>query len=366
MTYHQIDEKGAVIPYPGEVPAEAVAAIERADDEQIVRSFTGGFAQENLLYSYEIKTKTGKVLVVGVGVDGAKEIARLLGNVEVQPDAKVQEKDDYFYGMIRARDLLRNVTLAGFARQCKYYLDEANRPTERLNEWAYVIALTKAQRNAILAITPQGPLIKIVQEFISQKKATRLTPPRQTITKQPEAKPEVKPGAKKEPGKLEMNKLKAAFMMSWREYEGLMVWGPEESDKQRASWLKEKFGKDSLTELTAEELGKAKSMVDGDITAIIASTEERTPQAEPAKAEAKAEEELASLAERQQVAEQIMSRLKVEKNEVKDIVVQVTGKKRDWTRQDIKKILDYIEEEEQKLTTGAEAEADSFLSENLI
>jgi len=32
MTYHQVDDKGAIVPYPGEVPVEAIAAIERADD----------------------------------------------------------------------------------------------------------------------------------------------------------------------------------------------------------------------------------------------------------------------------------------------------------------------------------------------
>ena len=242
---------------------EAIAAIERADEKAIIESFAGGFAQEHLIYSYPIKTKEGKKLVVGISVDGAKEIARLLGNIEILPDVKVQERDDYFYGMIRAKDLLRNVTLAGFGRQSMYILGESNEPTDRRDEMAYVKALSKAQRNGILSVAPQEAVVKIVQQFIEQKKLGRLAPPKTDLipTQQPSvALPE------KHENKNDLNKAKAAFIMKWRELSSYMKWNETHSETMRKQWLHSAFTKDSLTEISLDELNRALGKLDSEIT----------------------------------------------------------------------------------------------------
>lgn len=167
---YQYGESGELIPAKG-VPEEAIFALERADEVAIVEQFSTPFAETNLLYSYEIDGKP----IIGINVKGGYEVARLLGNLEVM-DIHVQEKEDYFYAAVRARDILRNVTLIGVGRCCKYYVGKGNVPTDRLNEHAYVIAISKGQRNSILAVAPQEAVLKIVQTFIEQKKVQKLSP----------------------------------------------------------------------------------------------------------------------------------------------------------------------------------------------
>lgn len=178
MPYYGQDATGKLVPIRGEdIPQEAIMAIERADESAIIEHLVSPFGMDNFLYSYTIDTKDGKKDIIGIGVDGAAEIACLMGNVEVLTDVKVEEKDDYFYGMVRARDLLRNVTLLGVARQCKYMLDKGNRPIkDRPNEHAFTCAITKGQRNAILAVCSNEVIVRAVDKFAEQKKIKRLPP----------------------------------------------------------------------------------------------------------------------------------------------------------------------------------------------
>lgn len=178
-------------------PEEAIFALERADEESIVAQFSTPFAETSLLYSYEIDGKP----IIGINVKGGYEIARLLGNIEAL-DIHVQEKEDYFYAAVRARDILRNVTLIGVGRCCKYYVGRGNVPTDRLNEHAYVIAISKGQRNSILAVAPQEAVLKIVQVFIEQKKVQKLSPGTAVARKVDAAVPTVTDEEKKEVLKL--------------------------------------------------------------------------------------------------------------------------------------------------------------------
>jgi len=154
-----------------------MVAIERADEEQIVERLTKYDVQPYFAYSYPIKTKEGVKEVIGISADGAKEIAQQLGHVKAQTDVKVVEQDDYFYGIVPVTDLQRNVTLLGFARQSKYIIGEGNVPIlDRLDDTAFVKALTKAQRNGILSIAPQGTIAAIVSK-LDPKFIKKLTAP---------------------------------------------------------------------------------------------------------------------------------------------------------------------------------------------
>jgi len=361
MPYYE-EKDGQVIPYSGEIPQEAIFAIERADDDAIIQTFSGGFAQEHLMYSYPITTKVGKKMIVGIGVQGANEIAKLLGNIEVLPDVRVQEKDNYFYGVVRAKDIIRNVTLAGFGRQSIFIQTEGMQPTDRNDEHAYVKALTKGQRNAILAISPQEAVVKIVQQFMEQKKLGRLAPPNTKLpTSTAEQKQDTGKGKGKKEGTDELNKAKAAFMMKWSSFKSLMGWNEEKSENMRKEFLTKNFKKASLTELTKEEMIKGIDVIEASITANQQSgeggtqtrwnagekTEEPAAVKEP-KAETTPEktkhEELANVDEKRKVA-QALSVIGYDRDKIRATIHEVTGKQKDWTDSDLKKVWDFIDKE---------------------
>ncbi len=365
MTYHQVDDKGELTPFTGDMPIEAITAIERADDEAIVQSFSGGFAQEHYVYSYPISTKQGKKSIVGIGSAGAKRIALLLGNIEVLPDVRVQEKDDYFYGVVRVKDLLRNTTLAGFGRQSVFILTEGNEPTNRRDEHAYVKSLTKAQRNGILSVAPQEALVKIVKQFFDEKKLGRLTPPmqpntpsttkaqpatpsQQSSTKdtQPLTPPEEKgkgKAADKKASTAEMNKAKAAFMMKWHELQGYSGWDNEESDKQREEWLKTNFNVDSLTKLDKDQIMSGVGKINANIAAI--TNQEPSVEQEEVSSEATPEETTedkpASVEEKREIAQQLAG-LGQDRDTIRETFNSVTNKTQSWMKSDIIKLQEHI------------------------
>lgn len=150
---------------PVEATEEALIAIDRAEDNEIIARLTSASSQQYYAYSYGIMTKDGPVDVVGISVDGSREIARMLGNIKVSSEIKVEDRGDYFYAVVPVTDLTRNVTLVGVARQSKYIIGEGLKQDERrIDEWAFVKAINKAQRNGILAIAPQN----VIQEIISK------------------------------------------------------------------------------------------------------------------------------------------------------------------------------------------------------
>lgn len=169
------DDKG-IVSYKDTIPQEAILAIDRADDDAIASRIGSSAVSDHFLYSYPIQTADGTKQIIGIGVDGGYEIARLMGNIEVLTQIKVEEKGDYFYGCVWAKDITRNTTLMGVARQCKYIIGKGNEPTNRLDESAFVKAITKGQRNAILAIAPQEAVAKAIETFIQMKKIKALSP----------------------------------------------------------------------------------------------------------------------------------------------------------------------------------------------
>ena len=81
MSFYERSTEGKLVPVTGEIPDEAIRAIERFDEEAIVHRMTTGIAVEAFIYHYPIKTATGVREIVGVSTDGADEIARMLGSL---------------------------------------------------------------------------------------------------------------------------------------------------------------------------------------------------------------------------------------------------------------------------------------------
>jgi hypothetical protein len=260
-----------LVPYKEDVPEEAILAIERADEQSIVESLTAPEKQKYFAYSYEIMTKEGPRQIIGISVDGAAEIALELGNIEVLPDLKVEDRDDYFYAMLRARDLTRNTTLMGVGRQCKYQVGKGYQPDrERPNEWAFVQAVSKGQRNSILAIAPQEAIIKIVEKL--KPEFIKKLPPPGTLGKGEPGKQEEKKDEVKEEKASEAERKEVINsyieMKSWKhpltqDQKGEITKFFADTTGKIAGWTK------SDIEKLKAEIAKAKLTTKGDVGQLV-------------------------------------------------------------------------------------------------
>ncbi len=283
MSFYERDADGKLMPI-GEVPDAAIVAIERFDEEAIAHRLTTGIATDAFIYHYPIKTATGVKEIVGISTDGADEIARMLGNLEILPDIRVDKDSDpdYIYVMVRAKDLIRNVTLLGTGRSCKYQMGRGNQPDhDRLNEWCFVSSVSKAQRNAILRHTPEEVIVKIINLWSQKGKSKTLRPPpletepesrgavpapaAAVVTPAPTPAPALTPAPSTTPESTvaqqvieQQEKLKKLRMEVHNRFQTDLGIGLE----KRKTMLKQKFGVDSLTDLSEQQLNECKAWIE--------------------------------------------------------------------------------------------------------
>ena len=258
---YEKSEKGALVPATGEIPEEAITAIERADEDTIVERLTRVDAQPFFAYCYPVKTKDGIKDIIGIGVDGAKEIARQLCNIRVSTELRIEDRDDRLYSVVPVTDLSRNVTLLGVASQSKYILGEGWAPTDRLDEHAFVKSVNKAQRNGILAIAPQLAIADIIAK-LDPRAIKRLSGPPSTsrlpaVIKGPVKKTEPEESQQER----EIKSLRQQLHVKWDELRKLDA---EVGDKK--DWLKERYKAESSVELSLEQLKEAIQNVGAEIT----------------------------------------------------------------------------------------------------
>jgi len=337
MTVYERDQKGELIPFEDEVPEEAIAAIERADEQAIVERLTRVEAQPFFAYSYPIKTKHGTKEIIGISVDGSKEIGRQLGNIKPSTDFKVDERDDYLYCALPVTDLVRNFTWIGVARQCKYILDEGMHPTDRIDETAFVKVVNKAQRNGILGVAPQEAIAQIISK-LDTKFIKKLEAPPQSA-KLPPAKASK---STENPEEAELKKLRQQLHLKWDQLSKL---DPGVGDKK--SWLKATYQRESSIELSPDEIREAIAKVDQMI--------------------AERSEPLATDEEKREIAKELLglvegSTEKEKQQKVAEIFREVTGKKGGWTRQDMEMLRSKIEEMKSP-AENVEREAEDFLKD---
>lgn len=280
MPLYERDTEGKLIPV-SEVPEEAIATIERFDEEAIAHRLTTGIATDAFIYHYPIKTTTGVKEIIGISTDGADEIARMLGNLEVLPDIKVDKDSDpdYYYVIVRAKDLIRNVTLLGTGRACKWQMGKGNQPDhDRPNEWAFVSSVSKAQRNAILRHTPEEVIVKIINLWSQKGKSKQLRPP--PLETEPEHKPAASPVVTSPPPAAasqlpattvtqapvataaqateQLEKLKKLRMEVHNRFQTDLGIGVD----KRKQMLMDRFNVDSLTNLNEQQLNECKVWVE--------------------------------------------------------------------------------------------------------
>ena len=253
MAYYT-DDKGKLALYSGDVPQEAIAAIEAADEQTIIERLTRIDAQSVFAYSYPVRTKDGVKDIIGIGVDGAKEIANLLGNIKVSVDIRVEEKGDYFYAIVPVTNLLRNVTLLGSAGQPKYIVGEGMELTSRIDGTAFTKAISKAQRNGILAVAPQETIAEIMSK-LDTKAIKRLPEPPVYGKHTP---------AKAAPARIQAPSTEEDTLKKLRQQVGIEAGKVFKTEDERKAWQKKEYGVDSMIELDEgklkDMLGKIKEM----------------------------------------------------------------------------------------------------------
>jgi hypothetical protein len=167
-------EEGAVqgsAPAPAElavrpdVPEDVFRAMDAHDELQILEALEGRPA-EIMVYSFRSGGKTQ----TGLSYAGVAEVVRTMNaaghtKIRVSPEfapivEEVQEADEngdvitYVQVTVYAEDALTGGGNYGTARQQKFmtYRDENRKPT--IDKFAFTKALSKAQRNAMLPLTP--------------------------------------------------------------------------------------------------------------------------------------------------------------------------------------------------------------------
>lgn len=175
------DEQAGKLQVARELPAEAITAIEMADATSIIEHISGGAFSTEYLYTFPVGKGQDRKQVVGIGVDAAAEIARLVGNIEVMHQVQIEDRGDAYWAAVRAKNLTRNVIWLGTHCQSKTKtLRDGSTVTD---EHAFTIAISKATRNAVLRVIPQEIVIQIVERFLREGKSRQVGPPETPTTK---------------------------------------------------------------------------------------------------------------------------------------------------------------------------------------
>jgi len=178
--FYEVDQTTGEMTAAKEIPSEVTEQIEAMDDAAIIQSMTTGLGSDVFIYRYTIKTNQGAKEIIGISAEGSYELANKVRNMEVLSDYRIDKDNDpdYIFAVVRVKNTATQVTLLGVGRQCKYVVGSGNMPVrDRMDEHAFVKAVTKAQRNGILHHADQGVIAEIIAYWSKTGKSRTLTPP---------------------------------------------------------------------------------------------------------------------------------------------------------------------------------------------
>lgn len=157
-------------------------AMDYADEEQVLAELQGrAGAIEHYVYSF--RDKDGRE-ITGLSLSGTREAARALALASLAnptlaqptvPDPPVitDETPEHIRVQATALDQRTGFRWHGFVEQEKYYLDKKTGENKR-RRFAYVIATSKAQRNALRGLLPEHWIIDMIKTYIEQGKVKKL------------------------------------------------------------------------------------------------------------------------------------------------------------------------------------------------
>ena len=144
---------------------QRVEEVDRQDESQIMRHMSGELVTE---YVYKFKDGGGR-MQKGLSWAGIRELAQLLGSIEVEKDPQIDLRDDgdgkgcYYRVICRATDTRRGVTVLGGVHEHLIKPRKDGGTYEDHN--AFQIALSKAQRNAIKNLVPVSIVHTLIEDM---------------------------------------------------------------------------------------------------------------------------------------------------------------------------------------------------------
>jgi|10_taG_2_1085330.scaffolds.fasta_scaffold02887_15 hypothetical protein len=210
---------------------DAAADIVRLDDRAIINAMQGAAIED-----YAFSFKQGGKLVEGLTLEGINEAANQRGGIDVEL-ISVDEEDTCFKAMVKATD-----TLTGSARIGAYL-----QPKEiqlrtggvKVNEFAYTMAVHKAQRNAVKQLLPVPVLKRVLAHYLGKP-----MPPMDPVG---ETQPLPKGDVNQRACFAAFNSLKAELNRT-----GI-------TDKEFWTWVKERYGVESRSEMSPENYAELAS-----------------------------------------------------------------------------------------------------------
>jgi len=198
-------------------------------DEQQIRAEVEGVFVTDMVYQFESQGR----LVTGLSYAGVKELLRFLVrhgyNISFAP-VEIEELEKEYRSKCRVVYTAPNgktLEMWGYSRQPKQF------PKGGLNEFAYVQAASKAQRNAGRMIIPEKAATRMLELFLHEGKVRKVR--EQTEVKEVDVKSETIP----EPDEFNLHKV-----IKWSVKD---QFAPIDTDTASYAWLKQNVMK-SLSE----------------------------------------------------------------------------------------------------------------------
>ncbi len=152
----------------GLVTNEPYQAFERLDEEAIADEVNGIYVK-SLVYRFEDK---GGRMVTGLSIRGVEEAARFMvkHGYDIACDkAEVVEEQNEYRASVKVTSTYMGKTMVtyGYSRSVKTFGNGGR------DEFAYVKAMSKAQRNALRTVIPEKLMSTLVEKFMGDKTRVR-------------------------------------------------------------------------------------------------------------------------------------------------------------------------------------------------
>jgi hypothetical protein len=128
-------------------PPEFFRLSELQDEKQIIEEMRGEYVS-----SFVYRFTAGGKEIVNLSYAGVKEAIRRRGGVDIV-DWKIEDVDDEYRVVVKARDRVNMIECLG-AATCK-----------KSAPFAWVLAVNKAERNALRKMIPEKLIVILVKEY---------------------------------------------------------------------------------------------------------------------------------------------------------------------------------------------------------
>jgi hypothetical protein len=155
----EIKEKTEIIPRE-----EIFAEMDKRDEDQILAEIKGKVLEQ---YVYTIR-RAGQD-ITNLSWAGIKECARRMGHIKIL-EMDVEEKEDCWICMAKAKDVVNDIELWGSAQQMKT-MKSGNDMV--IDQFALQKCVSKAQRNALRTLIPEQFIAGMIQSVLDKKKGKK-------------------------------------------------------------------------------------------------------------------------------------------------------------------------------------------------